>query len=72
MLRFSTLTRQCCGCQALTWTPLTMTRSISTVCQTNTCLFDVTTRTTNKYQVSVGFAKVFCSDDGVSWALALC
>jgi len=24
-------------------------------------------RTTNNYQVSVGFAKVFCSDDGVSW-----
>ncbi len=24
-------------------------------------------RTTNKYQVSVGFQKVFCSDDGVSW-----
>ena len=24
-------------------------------------------RKTNKYQVSVGFDKVFCSDDGVSW-----
>ena len=24
-------------------------------------------RRTNQYQVSVGFAKVFCSDDGVSW-----
>jgi len=24
-------------------------------------------RTTKQYQVSVGFAKVFCSDDGVSW-----
>jgi len=24
-------------------------------------------RKTNKYQVSVGFGKVFCSDDGVSW-----
>lgn len=24
-------------------------------------------RTTNKYQVSVGSGKVFCSDDGVSW-----
>jgi hypothetical protein len=23
--------------------------------------------TTNKYQVSVGYGKVFCSDDGVSW-----
>jgi len=30
-----------CGCQALTWTRSTLTRSISTVCQTNTCLFDV-------------------------------
>jgi hypothetical protein len=24
-------------------------------------------RTTNKYQVSVGFEKIFCSDNGVSW-----
>jgi len=25
---------------------------------------------TNKYQVSVGFGKVYCSDDGVSWKLS--
>ena len=24
-------------------------------------------RTTNKYQVAVGFSEIFCSDDGVSW-----